>query len=564
MFYYIKLLFSVIFSLILSLTNSFDANFINSIPAAKSEEQLQEMTDIFNKSSINEEILVINTDNLTEEDIYAVVSLQGIVSRSNASIYIDKNASGTKKTAADLEAMGYTVTYADENGEPWGYDSLLQRFASEEYIADKGYILYSSYSDLHQLNMATNYASVYGWLPVPQSLENLAAAYGLTKSKDLTYEDCSYSSQLEFYSTHKNVFVKNCLIHQNNTTYGLRDLAIQQRIFVTYTTESDSLGISFRDILLRDLHKGSPVLGWCEREVEFVETVTASGNFVIPSDHCINNSILCSIESEPVTYNNPIDDIELDPNKHYVVLMYSDGDNVQWVQNGYNEFYKWQELDTGVPVTWTFPPLMNEFSSIDANRVLSSADDDCFICGPSGAGYTRMSKMFGSGLEAFTDLTAASMLESGMTTVTVLDTIYEDSVGEQAFINKLGYYSRYDNIRGGILQLDPDRYSSGEGRIYFVDDKPFISVRLSLWHPDGEGATVTEDWLREQADIINSYPADITSVSGYSVINVNPWTVSVEDFAYFTTLLDEDVEVITADELICALGKYVPHENAMP
>lgn len=564
MFYYIKLIFSVILSFILSLTNSFDANFISPIPAIKSEAELQEMTDIFDEHRISNEIFVVNTNNLTEEEIYAVVSLQGIVGRSSASIYIDKNATGTQKTAADLDAMGYTLTYTDENGEPWNYETLLRKFASEEYITDKGYVLYSSYTDLHQLNMATNYASIYGWLPVPQFLEDIAIDCGLTKSKDITYEDCSYSAQLEFYSEHKNAFVKNSLIHQNNTTYGLRDLAIQQKIFVTYTTEGDSLGLSFRDILLHDLHKGSPVLGWCDNEVAFVEAVTASGNFVIPSDHCINNSILCSIDAEPVTYNNPVDDIELDPDKHYVVLMYSDGDNVQWIQNGYNEFYTWQELDTGVPVTWTFPPLMNEFSTIDANRVLSSADDDCFICGPSGAGYTRMSKMFGSGLEAFTDLTAAAMLESGMTTVTILDTIYEDAIGEQAFINKLGYYSRYDNIKGGILQLDPDRYSSGEGRIYFVDDKPFISVRLSLWHPDGEGATVTDEWLQEQAEIINSYPADINSVSGYSVININPWTVSVEDFSYFTTLLDENVEVITADELICALDKYVPHENAIP
>lgn len=564
MFYSLKLFFSVILSLILSITNTFDSSFISAIPATKSESELQEMTDLFDDFPISDKILVVNTYNLTEEEIYATVSLQGIVARKNASIYIDKNASGTCKTIEDLARLGYTISATDENGDPWDYESLLKSFASEEYIRDMGYILYSSRSDLHQLNMATNYASVYGWLPVPQSLENVATACGLEKSKDLTYEDCSYSAQLEFYSEHKNAFVKNSLIHQNNTTYGLRDLAIQQKIFVTYTTESDSLGTAFRDILLSDLQKGSPILGWCDSEVDFVETVTASGNFVIPSDHCINNSILCSIESEPAVYNNPVDDIELDPDKHYVVLMYSDGDNVQWVQNGYNEFYRWQEIDTGVPVTWTFPPLMNEFSTIDANRVLSSADDDCFICGPSGAGYTRMSKMFGSGLEAFTDLTAAAMLESGMTTVTILDTIYDDSIGEQAFINKLGYYSRYDNIKGGILQLDPDRYSSGEGRIYFVDDKPFIGVRLSLWHPDGEGATVTNEWLQEQADIINSYPADITSVSGYSVININPWTVSVDDFAYFTTLLDENVEVITADELICALDKYVPHENAIP
>ncbi len=58
--------------------------------------------------------------------------------------------------------------------------------------------------------------------------------------------------------------------------------------------------------------------------------------------------------------------------------------------------------------------------------------------------------------------------------------------------------------------------------------------------------------------------ADIHSVDGYSVINIHPWTVSTENLRYFVSLLDDGVQVITGDELIAALDKYIPHENATP
>lgn len=563
MFSFLKLFFTMILSLIVTLNATINAGRVYDIPEVKSQDELTTLTDVFKQHPVSDEIVVVNTANLSVEELYALVSLQGLVSKKEASIFINKNASGTTKTANELDDYGYATSFNDAEGNPWNYKSVMEKFATSEYITDKGYVLYSTYEDVNQLNTATNMATVFGWLPVPEELEDVAISLGLTKCEDISDKACGYPYQLKFYNEHKDVFVKNCLVHQNYVTHGLRDLAIQQNIFVMYTLEDQPLGKAFRDIVLDDLNDGSLVLGWGQYEIKFVESLTAAGHCSIPSDHCDNNSLLSSLEIDSVSYNDPVEDIELDPSKHYVVLLYSDGDNAQWVQNGYNEFYQWQKLGIDVPITWSFPPLMNEFSTIDANRVISSADDDCFVCGPSGAGYTRMSKMYGDGLAAFSDLTAAAMLENCITTVTLLDSIFENTRGEKAYINKIGYYARYDNIKGGLLQLDGERYAAGHGRVFFVNDKPFVSVRLSLWYPDGEGSFVPKEWIEEQADVINSYPADINSISGYSVINIHPWSFNIENLAYFVSLLDEDVEVITGDELICAVDKYVPHENAM-
>ena len=106
--------------------------------------------------------------------------------------------------------------------------------------------------------------------------------------------------------------------------------------------------------------------------------------------------------------------------------------------------------------------------------------------------------------------------------------------------------------------------SSGHGRIWFSNDKPMLSVRLSLWYPKGENVDVPSEWIREQAERVNRYPADIHSINGYSLINVNPWTVSIDRLAAFVRELDDDVQLCTVEQLLALLAQNVPHQNAVP
>jgi hypothetical protein len=167
-------------------------------------------------------------------------------------------------------------------------------------------------------------------------------------------------------------------------------------------------------------------------------------------------------------------------------------------------------------------------------------------------------------LEAFSDYTASVMLESGLGVMTLLDEIKYSTTFDSNMQKRLGYFSRYDHIKGGILQLDPDNYAGGGGRVYFSDDKPFVTVGFSLWHPSGNESEVTNEWLAEQAAIINAKPADIKTINGYTVINVHPWTVGPDDLAYFVSQLDDGVEVIPVDELLAAVDQNIPHEFAKP
>ena len=556
----IKTAIALFLSIVMFILNGIGSLLPGFIPEAKSASELEELADIFDEYPLADEVVVVRSSKLTKDERAAVTCLQGLVGRTEASIFINYGYD-SKTELRDLENAGCKLLYTDADGKEWSLENLIPRYAS--HIKDNGYVLFTDSNTHAQINMAFNFATVYGWLAVPQSAEGIVKALGMEKREDLTDDELDFNYQRDFYNKHKDEIRKDALVHLYSYASGLRDLAVQQRIFITYVEDDDYIGRTFRDQILNDLEPASVVLGWCKYEVKFTESVSSFGHYVIPSDHSFNASILTCNQIETGSLGRESETVELDPAKHYVAIVYSDGDNAQWISNGYKEFYTWQSYDIDTPITWTFAPQMSEFSPTAVNKALDNLGEDSFITGPSGAGYARISKMAAKELEAYSDLTAAAMLRTGMTTMTLLDT-KPSFLTNSLFANKLKYFARYDNIHGGIIQMDPDRYSSGEGRVYFVNDKPFVSVRLSLWHPSGNANEVTQEWLREQAEIVNGYPADIGSINGYTVINVHPWTVGPDDLAYFISQLDAGVEVISADDMIAALTANIPHKYAVP
>ncbi len=533
------------------------------IPEPKTETELMAMDDTIKDYPLNEEITVIRQSKLTTAQLRTVISLQGIVAKTKPSIYIDNSSSTSEYSLNELAEAGYAISRTDAEGNEWTFSTLTEKFAS--YITDKGYVLYSRTDDHGQINTATNYSTMFGWLAVPAEAEEAIKALGFEKKEDISNDVIDINYLKSFYNKYKDSFRKDILVHQYSYAHGVRDLAIQQNAFVVYVDDSDWVGRVFRNRVFRDLEPGSMILGWCQYEGKFTQMISMFGHYVIPSDHSYNMSILSSFEAHNgIIQKKETKTPELDPTKHYLTIMYSDGDNAQWIQNGFREYHTWQSYNSDTPVTWTFQPHLRQMSSVDIKRTVEGlSGNDSFVTGPSGAGYGRISYMKNSDLKAFSDQTASAMLKTGITTVTLLDEIKTKS-DINKITSKLRYFARYDNIHGGILQLEPDRYSAGKGEVLFVNEKPFVSVKLSLWHPSGNADEVTNEWIKEQADIVNTYSADINSINGYSVINVHPWTVGPDDLAYFISCLDKDIVVISGDEMIQAITDNVPHKNAIP
>lgn len=549
-------------AVLMSIALFFLSCFTPEMPAAKTDAELEKIGSICQKHELSDKLYVIDVSALQGEgEKHMAIALQGIVAKTNPCIFV-RNNQFSNKYLNEIEKSGIEIIFNDENGKPWTLPALLTKFKS--YIGDSGYVLYKKSDKAEGLNMATNLAALYGWLPVPENLEQLAIDAGLTLKEDYTKTNYNVLFQWNFFETHKNEFNYNAVMSLQYKVDGLRDLAIQQGFFTFYIDDDEDTNL-LRKRVMEYAGDNVPVLGWVKYEVAFVEQASKSGNIALPSDHSHNLSYLSSFRCDIPDQKHSETKEYTDKTKHYCALVFSDGDNLQWIQNGYSEFYQKQNLKNQFPVTWSFPPTLQEFSPVTVKQIYSDAsENDYFMAGVSGAGYIHPTEYPWKALTGFTDLTAATMAKSKLSYVQILDGTPDNEFEDKILTDRLEYYARYQNIKGGVLSLDPDRYAGGEGKIYFVNDKPFISYRLSLWHPDGEGANVTTEWLDEQAAIVNSYPADMNSINGYSVINIHPWTVSVENLAYFVSKLDEDVVLVTIDELMEMINENIPHEDAKP
>lgn len=552
---FIVMMFSILF-------NTMDAALLTKAPEPLSEQALIEMNKKFDEPELADEITVIKASALSNAQRHTVIALQGLVAKDKPRIFIDFGYETNRNALNELENAGYTLVYNDETGNPWKFDAIISKF--KPYISDNGYTLFATAEDHGQLNTAINLTTINGWLPVTPADEETVINLGLEKRADISSDNIDLKYLKNFYKEYKDNFRNDSLVHMYYYAQGMRDFAVQQNIFIMYIEDSDYEGRLFRDSVMKDLEPSSSIFGWCQYEFKFTESASRYGHYVIPSDHSYNLSILSSFNATDEKFDAPFEgDVELDPEKHYVAIVYSDGDNLQWIQNGFGEFHTWQSYGLDTPVSWTFAPIASELTDVDVKRTLANSDNATFITGPSGGGYARVTKMNSEELRAFSDYTASAMLDSGLGIMTLLDEI-KDGTFDYSMQKRLGYFSRYDNIKGGILQLDPDNYAGGGGRVFFSDDKPFVTVGFSLWYPSGNASDVTNEWLAEQAAIINAKPADIKTINGYTVINVHPWTVGPDDLAYFVSQLDDSVEVIAVDKLLAAVEQNIPHEFAQP
>lgn len=523
------------------------------ITKACSEAELLSLNGIIEKKEIADEIFAVNIGSYTDNEKKTAIALQGIVAKTNPCIYLPMNGVDSKYLA-EIAESGRKVTYVN-----WSLEALIEKFKS--YIGDIGYILYRESEFAEGLNVATNYASVYGWLPVETGIEAVAEKCGLTLKKDISEDTYDLDFQQQHWETLRDNFRKGVILHEKNRMFGLRDLAIQQNIYCFYTDSSDK-GNKFLEKVLKWSGKNTAILGWVEAEKHFVALASELGSYVIPADICWNNSILSSAQTEADApdYDAPI--AYKDGTKHYVTLVYSDGDNCQWLQNGFSEYRQTVAKYPEIKMTWTLSPFLQEFSSPALKLIYDNANENqYFIAGPSGIGYCNPACYDAKSLDLMSTRTASAMLKSGQRILTILDdyTLLKD----KKFEYRLGYYSRFDNIDGGILFLDPDRYEAGKGKVWFSDGKPFASVRLSLWANDGyDGAT--DEWIKEQADVINNYPADINSVNGYSVICVHAWSMKPESIKKFVDALDDHVVILNADDFLKTMEENLPHETAAP
>jgi len=506
-----------------------------------------------------DEIYLIDRGNMNDAEFVMITSLQGITAQTQAKIYIyDSNRIVFAKDFLKANPTITPVYFTD----PW---QLLEK--CRDSIADNGYILYEG-GDNPTINMAATIAGVERWLMVEKSIEGEATAHGFILKRDLTTKvNGEFTATQEgIFNGYKDRLNNTFILHQRPTLIFTRDYSIAIKAPCIFVDENDKAGVAFRDEVFAWAKGNSMLFGWTTDEGTYVARASAYGLNVIASDFCMNISFMASLKNaESIKQKNTAQKITADKTKHYVAIVMSDGDNLQWFEGGFSfansHFGRRQALDTSYKMSWTAPPISAELEPTMMARVYATASvNDNFVCGVSGIGYINPSRYPAKFLNNFVNYTGYEMKKSDMKIVTLLDSVSGNQwIWEQtAFKPAIAYYAKNENIEGGLIQSG-NAYAGLGGKIYWSCGKPFISCGLSFWYSGDDGGNAPKAWIEQFAAKVNSLPADINNEDGYTYLNVHPWSTNMENVNYLVSLLGSNVVLVTAEELVQLVKDNVRH-----
>lgn len=510
--------------------------------------------ELYKPNGFAQTVYVIKASNMSRAEREMITSLQGILAQHKATIFIEDldgaaENQDTKYWLDDLvNRYGLKVEYVRN---AW---TLLSMFSN--YITDCKYVLYTSpeTSDNaydQSINMAATVSGVEGYIMIDKSIELLAISRGFTLGRDVT--GCTLRGIFEEYKDRLN---KNYIVHQSPERSELRDYAIAGKAFCYYSDHVTDIKLNAE--VLAWANKNCAVLGWTEDELNFVASCSLYAKTVVPSDWSSNLSFYSALDKqgEIIEQSYTQEKITADPNKHYVAIVMSDGDNVQWIQRNFinSSSYFGSKYRGEFKLTWGISPSLYDLAPSIVESVYSNQSaNDQFISGPGGLGYTNITNFDKEALAEYASMTASYMEKMDLHYANFLDAYVDEEV--------LKYFANQEQIEGGIWNIG-HKYVGGEGGVYWENGKPFVAVRETLWRASSGIDNEYYGYTERVAQRINSYKCDPTSIEGYTIVVAHVWSIGTMDhIARFVNSLDEHVELVTVGELIELVKENVPQEN---
>lgn len=330
-------------------------------------------------------------------------SLQGVVNKTSARIYLVGGDEGTNRPWEKQNATETTRFWADYYQEEYGIqkawegnlDRAIEMFSSEVH----GYILVSL-DEPWTINAATTMAGVENLLIAFPTMQGFLESKGIRMKQSLigrwkNASECYLYLKENYYSkmTHKGIAILN------PEEYRLRDFLIQQGILTVYgRPETEEWG-SIQDILL-SLPENLPVYGYLSNTgvEEFIAVLTLSvrGKFLIPTDTTQNLSFHVAVTPQtphfPLSLSSTPDTTFCSKDHLNVMIALSDGDNFVIPLNRYVWKNFWRSPLRGrIPVGWSFSLGLNFIAPAVANYFFSTTTETDELIGMLGIGYAYIS-----------------------------------------------------------------------------------------------------------------------------------------------------------------------------
>ncbi len=496
------------------------------------------------------DVYVIRQDSLTAAELETAVCIQGLAAKQKASVYIRPTAAEKDWLAPLTKTYGLNVHSVD------GIWELAEIF--RDSISGQKYVLYNSNGESgismtdQTVNYATAVSAAEGYLMVSAGLEGAAQNFGLTLGKDVRSENTR-----SVFETYKDKLTKSVLVHQSPQKAELRDYAIALGAMCFYSDYYDG-DSSVKDDILSWADDNIPVLGWTENEINFVSSNSLHSKITLAADWCLNLTFYSAFKEKNLKpYNYEPRQITAEQGKHYLAIVMSDGDNLQWMQNGFatDKKYFGSPYRGDFPMTWTIAPGMIDLSPAIMEYIYDNGSEhDQFIAGPSGVGYVNAADYNRDSLAAYAGITAGYNQRTGIDCVNFLDNYIDEDA--------MAAFAAHDSVKGGVWSVG-NMYIEGGGGVYWQNDKPFITIRETLWRIAGnDSSNAYYGFVERVAQRINAYSTDCTDIAGYTVLIAHAWSIGSMDYINrFVSHLDDHVELVTVGEMIDLVSRNVPHKD---
>ena len=406
----------------------------------------------------------------------------------------------------------------------------------------KGYLL----CDVKKasLNVATSLAGPRHALVADFSLRGRLDVLGLSELLDVRGLTESMA-----WRNYRSEFAAGIAVHQPvGKPLHLRDFAVARSAFTFFEVPTVD-----RVRWLQGLGSGVEVFGWGTAEDRFVREVSEGGGMVIPSDWALNLSALQHLPMPLPARPRRAEPKPLTSGERLVAFVVTDGDNLQWLLNGFVESPGfWASAQRGrFPVTWELAPILARLAPrVGARLFRSATTNDDFIAGPSGAGYYFPSDA--PDAAGLARISGQAMSDAQLEIATVL--------------NRGGAMDAADPLLGrpeiaAVFYKDYSPYNKYRGVVRWSAGKPIISYRYLLWEQKRADGTLRPDWLPEGvAAAVAALPADSDRIEERcALINVHAWSFGnsggpMSAIARTIALLPSGTRVVTGSELVAVLG----------
>ena len=341
-----------------------------------------------------EEIVAIKTaeGSMSADLRQMIASLKAVVNGKEVRLFTCDLDSDTP--IGWLERLGYTETH----------NVIVMEDAWEvvDYFKDDvnglGAVLYDT-SNMHSLDVACTYAGLNDCLTLSYSIygELVNRGYDVAVEEDYRGDFADKYEAYEYlYDTLWDQCTHRILIHFNSAEVGhVRSFGMLVQAAFVYLDVAETRDREIMEKFLADMPAGeSCIYGWYPAEGRGVELASRYGVWTYAADYLQSveffaheTEIVLPEYTESFTQRSDVDDGTV-----YVAMLVSEGDNLQYVENGLYDICFSSDLLGDFPVSFSISPTMAVMEPELLNWYYEQANDNIgFTTGPSGVGYTYTS-----------------------------------------------------------------------------------------------------------------------------------------------------------------------------